>query len=111
MADDEREEVITEPIAALHIPDRLPDRMRSGITAREAMSRAAKWWDTVGMLHVKRSANFDIHAGDIVVKSRILLGQPWDSLNKRERFQVIRCWHDTFAAQQKGTLIDERQQK
>lgn len=109
---DLKPDVLKTPIIDVSaVPNQAPDRMpKSGMTGAEAVARAAQWWDSVGAPIARKQlvGNKDPINQDIVVASGVLCGLDWEQLNKRERFRIVKSWHDTFVAQMRMKLVDDR---
>ena len=85
--------------------------MSDGMSYQEAYRRAAKWWNRVGRLRMKKVANnaeigrrySHSKAGPSIVvagsiepelkESGIMLGRVWDRLTMAERARVTVAWH------------------
>ena len=65
--------------------------LESGLTLREAATRAQKWWDTEGR-HQFRNPEF--RDPDVGLPSGILRGLPFDELSREELAAVIEHWHN-----------------
>ena len=109
----EYEEVLKDPLFDVSgAPSQAPERMpRSGMLGTEAVKLASQWWDKVGAPLARKQnkkINYDPVKQDVAMVSGIIFGLPWSQLNQRERFRVVKCWHDTFCKQLKGTLKDDR---
>ncbi|MGE0190186.1 MAG: hypothetical protein AB7Q04_12985 [Steroidobacteraceae bacterium] len=92
---DETAEVIDQP---LFTPNQNIDVIEKyGLTVEEAVTCAEIWWNgTVSKLMkramVDRKANIDPLREDCVVKSGILLGEPFERLTKEEATRVVLRW-------------------
>lgn len=89
-------------------------RLSSGMRPEEAVRRAAEWWDRTGRHLIPQELNQErtkakvragrgkapaiIVKGDVipVLHSGILNGKPWDRLEKWEKFQIVKVWHENF---------------
>jgi hypothetical protein len=108
-----RPEVLKTPINGTPlVPSQAPERMESGMTGREVVSRAASWWDSVGAPIMRKQlaagVNYDKINQDVVVLSQILCGVEWEHLDKQSRFKVVKIWHDTYIAEINQRLVDDR---
>lgn len=63
-----------------------PDARVLGMTERETVVLAARWWDRTGR-HLAR--NPDLRDPALGLASGILRGLPWDQLDARERQAVV----------------------
>lgn len=75
-------------------------RLPGGITAKEATDRARKWWDGRMRDYFRRTRE---RRGDPIrmtpemhAKRGILAGKKWDELNRREKFLVVKAWHQAW---------------
>lgn len=95
----------------------LKEQLRGcSITANDAVKLAERWWDTTGrgaMLKA-RKANIEVNtkfrpaangapgiktvSREVVLPSRILEGQLWAELDKRERYSVVVAWLKFYRA-------------
>ena len=94
---------LTYPVPALEV-DKLalasptldlsdPDaRLDTGMLVREAIARASAWWDAAGRKEMAAA----VKEGGAVPQSGIVQGQPWDTLSKLEKLNVIKAWHHFF---------------
>ena len=81
-------------------------RLDTGMTVKEAISRAQAWWDKTGAKLARRekqrrspraftlSMSPDDPNG---IPSNILNGRPWDALRKPEKLSVVKVWHHFYA--------------
>jgi len=89
----------------------MPGALSSGMTADEAVRRAALWWDAIGRhmvpgrLNTVEDRKVTIGGGPMIVAkdthpdlpSGILRGLPWDDLGRNEKARVVRAWRDQHA--------------
>lgn len=78
-----------------------PDaRLDTGMKVSEAVSLASKWWNETGR-HLMRkdgakgsdkAVSLDPSSPNFAA-SGVLNGEPFETLNKRERSQVVKSWH------------------
>lgn len=86
-------------------------RLDTGMTAQEAIKRAAEWWEKTGRTEMRQQqlrqgeqvggsnngnggafASLDPNSHNHLA-SGIIQGKPWDQLDKRERGQLVKVWH------------------
>lgn len=69
------------------------ERLSSGMKAREAIERAALWWDRTG-----RHMTAKVGENDLVMRqvSGILRGEVFDRLRREDQLRVVRVWHYIF---------------
>lgn len=103
----------------------------TGISAKEAVERAAHWWETFARHHIPKEFNEEttvktrkavasglsfpalaLRETRTVVPAGILQGKPWDELAQDEQRQVVKAWHHNFVRlpQQTGeapALVDQ----
>lgn len=77
--------------------DGKPMMRPSDMTLREAMSEAARWWDKVARFAMPDQRKTKGIAGQDYlsqygVASNILLGYPWENLDREEKLKVLRSW-------------------
>lgn len=94
------------------------DRLASGMTAKEAVSRASAWWDKTGRKLMNAKVNEErgkprvftggnapalILQGETraTLPSGILQALPWDDLSRREKQFVVKVWHNEYVLKQK----------
>lgn len=81
--------------------DLLGGRLDSGMTASEAIFRAAKWWDKTGRTMIvdqPAMRKFASHDPDDprFLPSGILNGHTWDMLGRREKIMITKIYHHFF---------------
>jgi hypothetical protein len=89
--------------------DPMQERFPStGMMVGEAISRASRWWDVTGRHLVKQDSNvvevgrkvrkgFVMRGEDVPeIRSGILMGLPWDRLDRLEQGSVVQHWHREF---------------
>lgn len=78
-----------------------PDaRLDTGMKVKDAIASARHWWDKTGR-HAMRKDGGKGHAVAVsldpedpnYIPSGILNGEPWDTLNNRERLFITKAWH------------------
>lgn len=74
-----------------------------GLKVREAIQRAAFWWDHAGRFMVKQHVPLMPERGG--VPSGILRGLSWGELDRAESISVLRQWYTNIGTPQ---LIQER---
>ena len=77
---------LASPAIDLSDPDA---RLDTGMRVSEAIGRAAAWWDAAGRKEMIAS----VKPGGEVSQSGIVQGQPWDTLTKAEKLNVVKAWH------------------
>lgn len=73
--------------------DRLPDgdgNVGKGMKLEQAVRNSEIWWDTVAR-YLCPDYGKDPHTQ--VVRSGILMGLPWDNLDKQEKLRVLAQWY------------------
>lgn len=94
MADDDVPETLPAPARPRgEIATFDPDQRFLGMTEREVVRLAERWWDRTGRRLMR---NPDLHNPDVGVPSGILRGLPWSQLIARERQQVILAYHQHY---------------
>jgi hypothetical protein len=76
-----------------------------GMTIEEASKSAEAWWERTGrrgMPDYNKPADYLNSYG---IKSGILLGLPWASLNLGERVRVVKIWHGSIGVYTRGMGI------
>lgn len=80
-------------------------RLDTGMTVKEAIARAERWWDGTGAKLMRRerqrgkgrefvsSMSPDDPNG---LPSAVLNGRPWDTLRKSEKLHVVKAWHHFY---------------
>ena len=89
--------------------DPMQERFPStGMTVGEAISRASRWWGVTGRHLVKQASStvqegrrvrsgFVMRGEDVPeIRSGILMGLPWDRLDRLEQGNVVQHWHREF---------------
>jgi hypothetical protein len=89
--------------------DPMQERFPStGMMICEAISRASRWWDITGRHLVKQDSNVvevgrKVRKGFVMrgenipeIRSGILMGLPWDRLDRLEQSSVVQHWHREF---------------
>ena len=85
------------------------EMLASGMTGREAVARAERWWDDVGRGLVSREFTKQrkrrmnggtpgvplmiVKEEEIDAFSGILAGKPWRDLKEHEQLRVTHVWH------------------
>ena len=89
--------------------DPMQERFPStGMKVGEAISRAARWWGITGRHLVHQGSNVvevgrKVRNGFVMrgenvpeIRSGILMGRPWDRLDRLEQSNVVQHWHREF---------------
>lgn len=100
------EPILNKPIISVE-EESLPEILASGMTAKEAVRRSAQWWDKTGRKMIAKVANTDEN-GLPVIGTTTMTGLPWDRLSKFAKLRIVKAWHETWRAEQLGTLSDDR---
>jgi hypothetical protein len=77
--------------------DGAPLKRLAGLTLKEAMIEAAKWWEKTAryaMPDQRKTKGLDgqDYLSEYGVASGLLLGYPWENLTKEERLKVLWAW-------------------
>ncbi len=82
------------------------DRMQTGMTPEEAVTRAKRWWKKVGREYFRRTRDRKRDGiredEELMANSGILSGKTWDELSKREKYHVIKVHQGELLRQQQG---------
>lgn len=85
--------------------ERLPGRDGTpgkGMKAREAMDSAECWWNIKGRFSMP---DYGKQAAQMVVKSGVMMGLPWQDLDKQEKLRIVMHWYVHIGIE---TIIDAR---
>lgn len=88
-------ELSNQEVIELHDP---AAKLDTGMSVKEALGRAASWWDRKGrflILDQPRMKRFALDNPDDsrFLPSGLLNGHTWDMLGKREKIQIVKVWH------------------
>lgn len=74
--------------------DGKPMKRPTGLKLNEAMSHAARWWNSTGSKAMpdRPKVKGDEYLSNYGVASGILLGYPWEDLARDEKLNVLRSW-------------------
>lgn len=85
------------------MPESVDDVFDTGMKVRDAIANACYWWNKTGRHMMRKDGP---KGSEIAVSlnpehenfspSGILNGQPWDQLDKREKIQVTKAWHNFY---------------
>lgn len=81
-------------------PDGVPGK---GLRLREAVPLAELWWERVARFQMPDHGK-DPHQQ--IVKSGIMMGLPWDNLDKQEKLRVLAQWYAHVGVH---TILEQRQ--
>jgi len=79
-----------------------------GMTIEDATKIATIWWNEKGRHMMPDAQKNNDYLNQYGMKSNILLGRPWDELNRGERIQVVKVWHSQIGIFTHGLTIHER---
>lgn len=79
-----------------------------GMTIEDAKRAAELWWDDKGRKMMPDAQRDDAYLNNYGMKSGILLGRPWDDLNRGEKIQIVKIWHKEIGVFQYALTINER---
>lgn len=97
----------------------MTDALDTGMASEEAVRRASDWWQRVGRHQCRQTSNWEeigrtvgkgiVITGDQqpVLRSGILIGQPWEELSRDEQRRIVKAWHHEFVRvpQMEGAVI------
>ncbi len=71
-------------------------KLAGGLTAGELMVRSKKWWNHIGRQYYRRVRERQGDSISVTPELRhrgILMGKPFDDLNRQEKFAVCKAYH------------------
>lgn len=105
------EGLIIQPKRTFFVPEIVAPEERlsvSGMTPKQAVEGASRWWNTDAREYQRRARNRSRDGirndEELQHESGIFFGKKWNELDRREQLAVVNAWHKEYCRVNFGVI-------